>query len=822
MKRTGLWQLALAGAALALAWSPAAAQDSTTQTAEIVVQQKLNQETFNKLVGTMAELARLLKDKQPEAARALEEALKAAQSAFIAQDMDKVIDLLSKGLSIKAADKEQDVIKNLQAVLETLRRGQMSLEKTDQWIKDLEAMRDKVREYKKEERKLNNENQSTSRPAAQRAEELGRQIDALAAEQKKLMEETAASQGDPNVQKLVGLRDAVRALLAEQAKVANDAANMPIDKLPVAGAVENKLAEKADATAGKAGEAAKDAALAKAIAGAGGDPNAVAGAGKQTSDAAGEMRKAAGALSSSEASKAEKPQAAAGGDLAKADELLSGLIDKMTPGTKSGDLAKKQSELEDKTRSVAKAAEELANAVAPKDAASQPSGKPGETPTGKPGETPSGKPGETPSGKPGETPSGKPGESASGKPGESSSGKPGESAGGKPGESPSGQPKPPQNNVQKAAEEMAKAGDKLSQQDPNKALPHQAKAIENLESFKKYELAQLHRMMKESEPRPPKDQAKDQKELGKKTDDLAGDMQKASSKSPDGKSTPGQQSVQSAKSSMDQASSKMDQGKQDEADQPQKKAVDDLAKAEDELDKAIDKAKDDRQDKELEKIEEKLAKILETQKNVSVETKKSSDKLIAAKDGDKSELRTVELKLTNDLAPGEGALAVKVQEVNDMLKQEDATVVFPEMLGVVKKDLLDVQKRLAAKDPGTLTQAVQTEIERNLQAMIDSIKETLMDRREKKKSGGGGGGGGGGGKQPLVPPIAELKMLRMMQLQINSRTNVLDQQAAAKALPKDQVDQQAKELSDREARVKKLADETAAKLNRPPPPDVQK
>jgi hypothetical protein len=123
-----------------------------------------------------------------------------------------------------------------------------------------------------------------------------------------------------------------------------------------------------------------------------------------------------------------------------------------------------------------------------------------------------------------------------------------------------------------------------------------------------------------------------------------------------------------------------------------------------------------------------------------------------------------------------------------------------------------LQRRLSDKDAGTLTQAVQTEIEKNLGAMIDSIKESLLDRREKKKSGGGGGGGGG--KQPLVPPIAELKMLRMMQLQINSRTSVLDQQAAAKALPKDQLDQQAKELAEREAKVQKLAKETADKISK--------
>jgi hypothetical protein len=98
--------------------------------------------------------------------------------------------------------------------------------------------------------------------------------------------------------------------------------------------------------------------------------------------------------------------------------------------------------------------------------------------------------------------------------------------------------------------------------------------------------------------------------------------------------------------------------------------------------------------------------------------------------------------------------------------------------------------------------------------MIDSIRKTLVDRREKKKQGGGGGGGGGGGQQPLIPPIAELKMLRSIQLQINSRTGVLADQAAKKAIPQEQADQQHQELAEREAHVKKLTNDTVEKLQR--------
>ena len=45
----------------------------------------------------------------------------------------------------------------------------------------------------------------------------------------------------------------------------------------------------------------------------------------------------------------------------------------------------------------------------------------------------------------------------------------------------------------------------------------------------------------------------------------------------------------------------------------------------------------------------------------------------------------------------------------------------------------------------------------------------------KKVAVEAGGGGGGGGNQPLLPPSAELKMLRSAQLRINRRTKSIDE-----------------------------------------------
>jgi hypothetical protein len=100
--------------------------------------------------------------------------------------------------------------------------------------------------------------------------------------------------------------------------------------------------------------------------------------------------------------------------------------------------------------------------------------------------------------------------------------------------------------------------------------------------------------------------------------------------------------------------------------------------------------------------------------------------------------------------------------------------------------------------------------------MIAAIRKELAERKLKKPGGpppdGGGGQGGGGGKQPLVPPIAELKMLRMLQLQINRRTVLLNQQEIKGQLLDKQVNKQHKSLADRERTVKEMTKQAAKNL----------
>ena len=68
-----------------------------------------------------------------------------------------------------------------------------------------------------------------------------------------------------------------------------------------------------------------------------------------------------------------------------------------------------------------------------------------------------------------------------------------------------------------------------------------------------------------------------------------------------------------------------------------------------------------------------------------------------------------------------------------------------------------------------LALAQQTAIDR-LNDIIEAIKDEQQKKKEFKDDPSGGGGGGGGGKPKLIPPLAQLKLLKSQQMVINRDT----------------------------------------------------
>ena len=81
-----------------------------------------------------------------------------------------------------------------------------------------------------------------------------------------------------------------------------------------------------------------------------------------------------------------------------------------------------------------------------------------------------------------------------------------------------------------------------------------------------------------------------------------------------------------------------------------------------------------------------------------------------------------------------------------------------------------------------------------LQGLVEALKDSKPKQDDFNTGGGGGGGGGGSGDQPLIPPIAELRLLKQIQTDLARRTRSLDDAgadaASAQSLGQEQQDLQ--------------------------------
>lgn len=360
-------------------------------------------------------------------------------------------------------------------------------------------------------------------------------------------------------------------------------------------------------------------------------------------------------------------------------------------------------------------------------------------------------------------------------------------------------------NLSKASDEMGEAGDKLAGQKPQDALEHQKKALENLEDKKINKLGELQRRIADKLKETADKQAKKQGDLADRMKKLADDMAKPTEKSPDG--MPGKQSMSKASQSGKSAQGKLSQSKSDDANKDQQDAQKKMEEAKQQLDEAIAKAQDDQQEKTIAKIAEILQDMLTRQQVLTAKTVE-----VASKQGSDGKFqRPEELELQN-VSHDEGTLADDSKKVTKLLTDDRSTVIFPEIMKDIEGDLRDLQTMLDAKQVDELTQAMQGNVERNLTQLLDALKKE-MSKKKKKAGGGGGGGGGGGKKEPLVPPTAELKMLKFKEIGIENLTVIADKQKQSnKALPAQveaqhrKLAQQQKDLQTRILDFKKMLD----------------
>ena len=392
----------------------------------------------------------------------------------------------------------------------------------------------------------------------------------------------------------------------------------------------------------------------------------------------------------------------------------------------------------------------------------------------KEGEPKEGKPSESGEGesKPGE------GESGEGESGEGGGG--GKSGEGKPQEGQSGggggssdKPQPGQEALEEAAEQQRSAEEKLGSGRAEEAAEDQQDALDNLEKARD-ELKKEKRRIESLPPEALKDLADKQRRTRDKAMELVEKMNDAPKSKQEGdqgqesgsQQTPGQQQMEAASESMKQASKNLDDGNTDQAQNDQKQAQQKMEEALDEIEERLNQLREETREEKLARLEARFREMYDRQKVASAMTIDLDDKKVNL-----GPLNRRDQLLLLRVATDELEISEVGQQAYDLLLEDGTSVVFPEALQDLRADLDRVAALLYEEQTNRLTQLLQKEIEAGILDLLDSLEEA----KNEEESSGGGGGGGGGGDQPLLKKSAELKILRMQQQRLNRRTRRVEQ-----------------------------------------------
>ena len=121
------------------------------------------------------------------------------------------------------------------------------------------------------------------------------------------------------------------------------------------------------------------------------------------------------------------------------------------------------------------------------------------------------------------------------------------------------------------------------------------------------------------------------------------------------------------------------------------------------------------------------------------------------------------------LSSKESQIVVEVDKAALLLREDGGAVAFPEAVEQMRDDMQQVVSRLAGANVGKITQGIEEDVIAALKDMIAALKKAQKDQEGKKKKPGESQSGEPQ-DPPLIDMLAELRMIRTLQMRVNTRT----------------------------------------------------
>jgi hypothetical protein len=259
--------------------------------------------------------------------------------------------------------------------------------------------------------------------------------------------------------------------------------------------------------------------------------------------------------------------------------------------------------------------------------------------------------------------------------------------------------------------------------------------------------------------------AREQEQLKQKTEQLARRLSRL-------RAERASQTLGKAGAQMDQAAEQMNNG--DKPEEPQE-ALDRLNEAKRDLDRERQRAEEELQREQLIRVADTLQRLKERQDGHNAEAIRIQTEVQQA-----GEWRRALRVSLSQLGEAENGLGTETEEV--ATKDLTGTPVFARLVRRSAEAMKEVNARVKAliNEPPAVKDLPDAELTRLQQLATKRLAQVLEAIKDQASGGGGpagggeGGGGdggeGGGGGDSGLPPPAQLKLLKSLQLEVNQKT----------------------------------------------------
>lgn len=273
--------------------------------------------------------------------------------------------------------------------------------------------------------------------------------------------------------------------------------------------------------------------------------------------------------------------------------------------------------------------------------------------------------------------------------------------------------------------------------------------------------------------------------------------------------TPGRKQIQEAYPHQKAAEDDLKKPDRVAAAKKEEEAIKAIEKAVQELEKRLKQLREEEAQKLLANLEARCNRMLVMQTEV-YESTKLIDAAVAKANGVKS---NADVQKSQQQADKENDIVAEAEKALKLLETEGTAVAFARILDEVRIDMQAVQRRLAESYVGRDTQAVEENVIAMLKEMLAALKKAQQDQQQQQQSGQGQQQNKPG-DQALIDMIAEIRLIRSLQTQVNARTQVQAQRYQGEQASDPIVQAELNQLAARQAKLLEMVQKLSTGANR--------